>query len=37
MEWHVDGDEVANYMEDWFYDDMEEAPEDYLDEEEDRE
>ena len=31
MEWHVDGDEVANYMEDWFYDDMNEAPEDYLD------
>jgi hypothetical protein len=37
MEWHVDGDEVANYMEDWFYDDMEEAPDDYLDEDEDKE
>ena len=23
MEWHVDGDSVADYMEDWFYDDME--------------
>ena len=31
MEWHVDGDQVADYMEDWFYDDMNEAPEDYLD------
>ena len=32
MEWHVDGDSVADYMEDWFYDDMEDSPEDYLDE-----
>jgi len=32
MEWHVDGDQVADYMEDWFYDDMEDSPEDYLDE-----
>ena len=31
MEWHVDGDSVADYMEDWFYDDMSESPEDYLD------
>ena len=22
MEWHVDGDSLADYMEDWFYDDM---------------
>ena len=32
MEWYVDGDMVADYMEDWFYDDVREAPEDYLDE-----
>ena len=32
LEWHIDGEEVANYMEDWFYDDMEDSPEDYLDE-----
>ena len=31
MEWHVDGDRVADYAEDWFWDDMSEAPEDYLD------
>jgi len=31
MEWHVDGDSVADYMEDWFYDDMSDSPEDYLD------
>jgi hypothetical protein len=31
MEWHIDGDALADYMEDWFYDDMNEAPEDYLD------
>ena len=28
---HIDGDELADYMEDWFYDDMNDAPEDYLD------
>jgi hypothetical protein len=37
MEWHVDGDSVADYMEDWFYDDMNESPEDYLDFENDTE
>ena len=31
MEWHIDGDQVADYMEDWFYDDMNDNPEDYLD------
>jgi len=31
MEWYIDGDAVADYMEDWFYDDMRESPEDYLD------
>ena len=31
MEWHVDGDRVADYAEDWFWDDVSEAPEDYLD------
>ena len=31
MDDYVDGDAVADYMEDWFYDDMNEAPEDYLD------
>ncbi len=31
MEWYVDGDRVADYAEDWFWDDMSEAPEDYLD------
>jgi len=31
MEWHVDGDRVADYAEDWFWDDMSESPEDYLD------
>ena len=31
MEWHVDGDQVADYAEDWFWDDVSEAPEDYLD------
>ena len=36
MEWYVDGDMVADYMEDWFYDDVRESPEDYLDEEDDR-
>ena len=32
VESHIDGDEVADYMEDWFYDDMNDRPEDYLDE-----
>ena len=32
LEWHLDGDEIAEYMGDWFWDDMEDAPEDYLDE-----
>ena len=31
MEWHVDGDQVADYAEDWFWDDMNDSPEDYLD------
>ena len=31
MEWYVDGDQVADYAEDWFWDDVSEAPEDYLD------
>ena len=31
MEWHVDGDRVADYAEDWFWDDMSDSPEDYLD------
>ena len=31
MESHIDGDAVADYMEDWFYDDMNDSPENYLD------
>ena len=31
MEWYVDGDQVADYAEDWFWDDMSDSPEDYLD------
>ena len=31
MEYYVDGDRVADYAEDWFWDDISEAPEDYLD------
>ena len=31
MEWHIDGDQVADYAEDWFWDDMNDQPEDYLD------
>ena len=31
LESHIDGDQVADYMEDWFYDDMNDRPEDYLD------
>jgi hypothetical protein len=37
MESHVDADEVAKYFEDWFWDDMNEHPEDYLDEDDDKE
>jgi hypothetical protein len=37
MESHIDGDQLADYMEDWFYDDMNDRPEDYLDEDNDRE
>ena len=31
FEYYVDGDRVADYAEDWFWDDVSEAPEDYLD------
>jgi len=31
MEWHVDGNQVAAYAEDWFWDDVNDSPEDYLD------
>lgn len=34
---HVDGDDVASYLEDWVRDDVEENPEYYLDEDDDRE
>ena len=34
---HVDTEEVADYFEDWFYEYVNEAPEDYLDEDDDRE
>tara|TARA_B100001094_G_C18132249_1_gene772935 strand:- start:880 stop:1689 length:810 start_codon:yes stop_codon:yes gene_type:complete len=34
---HVDAYEVAQYFEDWFWDDVNEQPEDYLDEEDDKE
>ena len=37
MESHIDGDEVADYFEDWFWDDVNESPEDYLDDSNDRE
>ena len=37
MESHIDGDQLADYMEDWFYDDISDRPEDYLDEDNDRE
>tara|TARA_R110002051_G_scaffold121622_1_gene194741 strand:+ start:1868 stop:3640 length:1773 start_codon:yes stop_codon:yes gene_type:complete len=37
MESHIDGDQLADYMEDWFYDDINDRPEDYLDEDNDRE
>ena len=36
-EGHVDADEVADYFEDTFWEDVEEYPEDYLDEDDDRE
>ena len=31
MEYYVNGDRVADYAEDWFWDDMSDSPEDYLD------
>ena len=31
LEYYVDGDQVADYAEDWFWDDMSDSPEDYLD------
>jgi hypothetical protein len=31
FEYYVDGDQVADYAEDWFWDDMSDSPEDYLD------
>ena len=31
MEYYVDGDLVADYAEDWFWDDVSDSPEDYLD------
>jgi hypothetical protein len=34
---HIDGDSLADYMEDWFYDDMNDRPEDYLSFEDDTE
>ena len=37
MESHIDGDEVADYFEDWFWDDVNESPEEYLDDSNDRE
>ena len=36
MDWYVDGDAVADDFEDYFWDDMNENPEDYLDEDDDR-
>ena len=35
MDWYVDGDAVADDFEDYFWDDMSENPEDYLDEDDD--
>jgi TolA-binding protein len=32
VESHIDGQKVADYMEDWYYDDMNDRPEDYLNE-----
>jgi hypothetical protein len=37
VESHIDGNLVADYFEDWFYEDVNEQPEDYLDEDDDRE
>ena len=37
MESHIDGNLVADYFEDVFYEDVNESPEDYLDEDDDRE
>jgi hypothetical protein len=37
MEDHIDADEVADYFEDWFWEDVNDRPEDYLDEANDRE
>ena len=37
MEDHIDADEVADYFEDWFWEDVNDRPEDYLDEDNDRE
>lgn len=31
MQWHVDGNQVAAYAEDWFWDDVNDSPEYYLD------
>ena len=36
MDWYVDGDAVADDFEDYFWDDMNENPEDHLDEDDDR-
>ena len=33
FEYYVDGDRVADYAEDWFWDDVSDSPEDYLDDE----
>ena len=32
MESHIDADEVADYFEDWFWEDVNDRPEEYLDE-----
>ena len=37
MESHIDADEVADYFEDWFWEDVNDRPEDYLDDSNDRE
>ena len=37
LESHIDGNSVADYFEDVFWDDVTESPEDYLDEDDDRE
>ena len=33
MESHLDGDAIADYMEDWFWDDLEDSPGDFLEDE----